>query len=190
MRVHGLAGRYAHALYGAASKANQLQGLQAELAEVQQLTAGSSMARLFQDPFVNRATKSATVSEVLTKSGFSPIVVNFYKALAENARLNNVKEILTAFDTIMAADLGLVDTTSHPLSYANQARLTQAITRRFLNESDVVKVNNVVDKQLLGGFVVEWDGKVVDLTLKRRVAEIDSLVKKTISETTMPPPGL
>ena len=46
---------------------------------------------------------AAAIQDVLTKQKYSPTMVNFFGALAENNRLPETAGVLTAFETLMSA---------------------------------------------------------------------------------------
>jgi F0F1-type ATP synthase delta subunit len=53
--------------------------------------------------------KQKYVSEILTKEKYSQEIVNFFRVLAENGRLNLTHKIINAFEDIIKAQRGQVD---------------------------------------------------------------------------------
>lgn len=78
---HGVAGRYAAALYMAAAKADKLGAVEGELAQVAALVAESKDFNEFiKDPSVPTGTKVEGLNAVLSKMGASDITKNFVGA--------------------------------------------------------------------------------------------------------------
>lgn len=60
---------------------------------------------------MSRGEKTAAIEETLTKQKYSPTVVNFFGALAENNRLPEYEEILSCFGELMSAHRNEVNCT-------------------------------------------------------------------------------
>ena len=78
---HGIAGRYAAALYMAAVKSDTLSKVENELSSVAQLMSESKdFSTFITDPSVPRNTKLDGLDAVLSKMGASEITKNFVGA--------------------------------------------------------------------------------------------------------------
>lgn len=78
---HGIAGRYAAALYMAAVKSDTLSKVESELSSVAQLMSESKdFSTFIADPSVPRNTKLDGLDAVLSKMGASEITKNFVGA--------------------------------------------------------------------------------------------------------------
>lgn len=64
---------------------------------------------LIENPVIDRVMKQKYVSELLSKEKYSQEVINFFKVLAENGRLNLTNKIINAFEDIIKAQRGQVD---------------------------------------------------------------------------------
>lgn len=59
------------------------------------------MQQFLENPTVGRDAKKEVVVSMLTKQKYSDIVVNFFKALADNGRLNDSLKVLNSFEQLM-----------------------------------------------------------------------------------------
>jgi F-type H+-transporting ATPase subunit O len=67
--VYGLAGRYANALYMAASKANSLDAVEKDLTELKKtMSTDAKFKRFVLDPSVARKTKSEAMAKAFASS--------------------------------------------------------------------------------------------------------------------------
>lgn len=109
IQVFGLDGRYATALYSAASKQKTLEAVEKDLINFQQsLKTDSKLKEYILNPTVQRTEKSKAIKEIATKIKLNPQTANLLQLLAENGRLKNYDGVANAFKTIMAAHRGEV----------------------------------------------------------------------------------
>merc|ERR1719461_2163659 len=88
IKVFGVEGRYAHALFAAAGKSKQLDKVESELNQVKDLlNKNDTLSGYCKDPTVNKMEKHDVVIQVLKDNKFSDLTVDFIGILAENNRL-------------------------------------------------------------------------------------------------------
>jgi F-type H+-transporting ATPase subunit O len=81
IRVYGLAGRYAHSLFAAASKKKELDTVDSELKIVKDMLASNQAFNDFcHDASLQRSEKSVGVKAIMKKGGFSPLTTDFMGA--------------------------------------------------------------------------------------------------------------
>lgn len=127
IQLFGLEGRYATALYTAATKLSQLDGAEKELLQVQ--TAMQQKPKLraaIISPIINRKLMETTLKEVGKLANLSAVTTNLLSLLAENGRLKKLDGVINAFKQLMAAHRGEVVCevkTARPLSDAQRKSL-------------------------------------------------------------------
>lgn len=57
--------------------------------------------QFLENPSVGRDAKKEVVVSMLSKQKYSDIIVNFFKAMADNGRLNNSLKVITSFEILM-----------------------------------------------------------------------------------------
>lgn len=76
--MYGLAGRYAHALFSAASKKKGLDAVDEELKIVQtMLHSNAAFSDFVHNPSLQRTEKAVGVKAIMAKGGFSPLTTDF-----------------------------------------------------------------------------------------------------------------
>ncbi|KAK2527179.1 Atp5o [Columba guinea] len=108
IQVYGLEGRYATALYSAASKQKKLDQIEKELSRVATLLKDPKLSSVVLNPHTKGTVKQKAVNDALAKEKMSPITVNLMNLLAENGRLRHTPDIVSAFGKIMSAYRGEV----------------------------------------------------------------------------------
>ena len=104
-------GRYASALYSAASKNKQLDKVEKDLIEVQGLLKTDVPFREFVlNPTLKKEAKREAMEVVASKKKTTEATKNLLVLMAENGRLSSLDGVATAFRTLMAAHRGEVST--------------------------------------------------------------------------------
>uniref|UniRef100_A0A3P8WF16 ATP synthase peripheral stalk subunit OSCP, mitochondrial n=1 Tax=Cynoglossus semilaevis TaxID=244447 RepID=A0A3P8WF16_CYNSE len=181
IQVYGVEGRYATALFSAASKQKKLDQVEQELVKVSAMIKDPKMSSIVLDPHIKRNIKMKTVSDALTKAKASPITLNLMNVLAENGRLNITGEVIAAFGKMMSSHRGEVlcsVTTAQPLDQANLAELKLALNG-FLQKGETIKLKIKSDPSILGGMIVSIGDRYVDMSTKTKIQKLSKLIRET-----------
>lgn len=109
LQVFGVEGRYAQALYSAATKMKTLENVEKDLIKFQStIKTDKKLKDFIRDPTYKREIKANALKAVGTKMTLQPATTNFLQTLAENGRLNKLDTVINAFKMIMAAHRGEV----------------------------------------------------------------------------------
>jgi F-type H+-transporting ATPase subunit delta len=173
VKSHGAARSYAKALHALARERSQAERIGAELAEVEQLVReDAELAHFFARPGVSAAAKRSAADEIAQRLGVGKLMRDFVGLVAAHGRGNLLPEIGDAYRALVDADLNRVRArvrTAVPLTEAEKtslaARLGTALGKH-------VTVNEVVDQNLLGGFVAEIGSLIVDGSLDGQLARL------------------
>lgn len=135
IQIFGLEGRYASALYSAATKLKQLESVEKELTEVQSaIKKNQRLKDVLISPIVARPVLIASLKDFAEKAKISSATSNLLQLLAENGRLKKIDGIVNAFKTIMAAHRGEVVcevTSARELDGGQRKNLEEALKVRF-----------------------------------------------------------
>ncbi|XP_005375755.1 PREDICTED: ATP synthase subunit O, mitochondrial [Chinchilla lanigera] len=182
VQVHGIEGRYATALYSAASKQNKLDQVEKELLRVAKLLKDPKVALSVLNPYVKRSIKVKSLNDITTKERFSPLTSNLMNLLAENGRLENTQGVISAFSTIMSVHRGEVPCTVTTASPLDQAALTEltAVLKSFLGQGQVLKLEAKTDPAIMGGMIVRIGEKYVDMSAKSKIQKLSKAMRETL----------
>ncbi|KAJ4946255.1 hypothetical protein JOQ06_023923 [Pogonophryne albipinna] len=179
--VYGVEGRYATALFSAASKQNILDQVEQELGKVSSLIKDPKVSSIVMNPHVKRSFKQKTFQDGLAKSKVSPITFNLINVLADNGRLTITADVITAYGKMMSAHRGEVSctvTTAQPLDAASLADLKVAL-KGFIQKHESIKLETKLDSTILGGMIVSIGDKYVDMSTKTKILKLTKLIKET-----------
>lgn len=176
-----VANSYAKALFELASAEDQVARIEADMEKVVSTVRGHlKLKEVLGDAQFPAATKRDILRQVFEES-VSPLVLNMVIMLVDAGRDRLLAEVATAFAEIAEAGTGAVTakvTTAVPLTDELRDELTAKLTAVAGKN---VSVREQVDPELLGGVVVEMSGKVLDGSVKTRLAEMKN---KLVAVTT------
>jgi len=183
VHVFGIEGRYAHALYSAASKEKKLDVVEKDIKDVQTLLKKDvKLAEFMANPVVKRNEKRDVLVAAFKKKNYSNVTVNLFASLADNGRLNKLNAVFGAFSKIMTAHRGEVlctVTTAKPLDQAYLTELRTAL-EAFIKKGEILQLETKVDPSLIGGMVVNIGDKYVDMSTATKIKTYTNLIKQAV----------
>ncbi|XP_017035754.1 ATP synthase subunit O, mitochondrial [Drosophila kikkawai] len=172
VQVFGLEGRYATALYSAASKLSQLDQVEKDLTALQATIKGDKKLREYvTSPIINKKVMATALKEASEKLRFAPATANLLGLLADNGRLKKLDTVINAYKTIMAAHRGEVVcevVSAKPLD-ASQSKQLEGALKSFLKGNQSLKITSRVDPSIIGGLIVSIGDKYVDMSIASKV---------------------
>jgi F-type H+-transporting ATPase subunit delta len=167
-----LARRYAKALFSLALERNLLDKTRGELHRFAALLEeNSEFADFFRSPENSRAAKREAVERAL-QDRYSALFFNFLLLIIQKGRYGIIAEIVRAFNdlydrhhrrgralaiTAVPMDTKIADDLRH--------RLSKSLSME-------VELENQVDPGILGGLVLNIDGKVMDGSIKHQLERL------------------
>ncbi|XP_017298790.1 ATP synthase subunit O, mitochondrial [Diaphorina citri] len=180
VQVFGTDGRYATALYSAATKLKQLDGVEKELISFQQALKTDVKFRDFVlDPTIQKSLKIEALKIVGQKKNFSAASINLLALLAENGKIKNIDGVINNFSIIMAAhrgDLPVEVITARPLEEADKSEL-QSTLKLFAKKGENILLTTKVDPSIIGGMIVSVGDKYVDMSVASKIKKYTDLLQ-------------
>ena len=176
--VAGVAGRYASALFDLAREQNAVSEVEQDLVKFQQLyDLSPDFQRLIRSPVIAADDQARALQSVLDKAGVGGLAKNFFALVAKNRRLFAAPDMVRAFLALAAKARGEVTAevaSAHPLTDA-QAEALKAALKASVGKD--VKLAAKVDPSLIGGLVVKLGSRMVDSSLKTKLANLSLSLK-------------
>jgi F-type H+-transporting ATPase subunit delta len=171
---------YAKALFELARERNQTDAIARELEAIAKLLdVEAELRAFFARPWVAATVKRNAAAELATRLGVSPLTRDFLALVAARGRTGHFRAIVAAFGELQDGAAGRARArvrTAMPLSATERASLSERLGRVL--EGRQVVLEEVVDRDLLGGFVAEIGSLLVDGSLNGQLARLrDRLVK-------------
>ncbi len=175
----GIAQRYAAALFDLAREAGALAALDADAGALgQALAASADLRDLIASPVYSREDQAAATAAVAAKMGLHALTANTLALMAAKRRLFVLPQLVVQVQALIAAERGEVTAevaTPVALSEA-QARALAAALAASVGKN--VMLNVTVDESLIGGLVVRVGSKMIDTSVKARLAQLQNAMKE------------
>ncbi len=175
----GIAARYATAVFELAKEGGALEALESDVDVLQGMLAESADFReLISSPIYSRDAQGAAVTAIAKKAGLTDTVANTLALMASKRRLFVLPQLTRALRERIAAEKGEVtaDVTSAKALTQAQADKLAAALKAVVGKD--VKMNTSVDEELIGGLVVKVGSKMIDTSIRSRLAALQNVMKE------------
>jgi F-type H+-transporting ATPase subunit delta len=170
----GVARSYGKALFELATERNQVDAIGRELdAVAAQFASEPQLHAFFARPWVTSAAKRNVAVELATRLQVSKLTQDFLALVAAHGRADHLEAIVAAYRGLQDEAAGRVRArvrTAVPLTDADRSALAGRLSRALGGKQVVLE--EVADRELLGGFVAEVGSLLVDASLDGQLARM------------------
>ena len=175
--------RYSNALYGIAIDKNIQNKIYEESKELLDIfSKNNDFENLFKSPLLNKKKQVEVVSELFSDKKDNKIVVSkdlfgLIVLLAKNSRLNIFQEVLKRFMQLHTSDnkeVKVYVTSVIKLSDNLEDQLKKTLSK---NGKMKVKVINLIDKDLLGGLIIQIGSNLIDTSIRSKLNKVKNVMK-------------
>ncbi len=170
--MSAVARRYAKALFELAAEPGSREQIARELELLRGVVASAELAPMWNNPRLTAEQRRALVAALQRELQLSELLGRFLHCLADAKRLRELPSIEQAFEQLFDESLRrtrAVFRSALPLDETTLDRLRARFTA--LTEKEVL-VRTEVDPELLGGIVVEVEGKIFDGSVRTQLARM------------------
>jgi F-type H+-transporting ATPase subunit delta len=163
---------YAEALFEAALERDELEAVLGELREFSNALEESEELRLFFYGGQIPEREKRRAIDALTE-GMALSTRNFLKILSDNGREEILDEVLLRYEGLVKEHLGRVEvevTTAVELTDDELDRIKERLARSL--EGREVILQTSVDPNILGGAVFRFGGRMIDSSVRGRLASL------------------
>lgn len=204
----GLAGKYASAAFSAALKKKSilsssstlhnpiltrrecssatLKQVETDLRGVHDsIKSEPSINEFLANPILSHKARAEGIDALLKKSspkGASDITKNLFEVLAENGRLYETEHVIADFLELVAANKGEIKvtiTSAQPLDKDLLKRLEDSLKQSSIAKNGTLVIESKVNEAILGGLVVDFGDKTVDLSVQSRVNQLNGSLQRS-----------
>ena len=175
----GVAGRYALAVFDLVKESKSLKALEADVAALESaLGASSDFRALIASPVYSREDQAQAVAALASKMKLSGVLANTLGLMASNRRLFVLPQMLGSLRAMIADEKGEVTaevSAAAELSAAQASKLAATLKKSVGKD---VKLNIAVDESLIGGLVVKVGSKMIDTSIRSKLATLQNAMKE------------
>ena len=179
LTITGLAGRYAIALFDLGAEAKALKKIAQDVATLSALLEESAdLKGLTLNPVFSSEEKGRAIAAVIKAAGLDKLVANFVGVVANNGRLDHLENIISEFNRILSHHNGEVNASVVTAQKLTKAQLDALKKKLKSMVGSDVTVDTDVDDKLLGGMIVKIGSRMIDSSLKTKLANLEESMKE------------
>ena len=175
----GIAQRYASAVFEIAKEAKNVKEIEGDLDNLAQALADSDDFRnLIHSPIYTRDQQGAAITAIAKKMGLSGTMTNTLALMATKRRLFVVPQLVKALRELIAEDKGEVTaevTSAKALTKAQSDKLAKTLKAQTGKD---VSLQATVDESLIGGLIVKVGSKMIDTSIRSKLANLQNAMKE------------
>ncbi|XP_045467444.1 ATP synthase subunit O, mitochondrial [Harmonia axyridis] len=183
IQIFGTEGRYATALYSAATKQKALPAVEKDLTKLQDALKNEPKFKEFVlNPIIERNVKADIVKAISKDISLAPQSSILLQVLAENGHMKNLGGVINAFKTIMAAHRGEVTcevVTAKALDASQKSKL-EGVLKSFVKPNETIHLTAKVDPSIIGGMIVSIGDRYADMSVARKLKKYTDLISATV----------
>jgi F-type H+-transporting ATPase subunit delta len=168
-----LASRYAKSLVGLALEKGELEKVFADMQWLQEVIKGSrDFANLLRSPII-KGDKKEKIVEAIIGGRVTNMTSLFLRLLIAKGRESNLPEIITSFISQYKEYKNI-----HPVKLTTASPINENLKKAIIDQikrtSDMqnIELETVVNKDLIGGFVLEAGDKLIDASIAYDLKQI------------------
>jgi len=175
--VSKIAEPYASALLGLAESNNCRDEITYDISDLLTLISpGSELDDYLGSPIINNSKKKELLTNVM-ESKLNSITLKFLLFLIDRRRISYLKAIGEKFLELVWAAEGIKFVSMQtviPLSYEQEEKLVDKL-KSVTNFKEIYLIRKL-NKDILGGMILQIDSQLIDMSLKGRLKQISTLI--------------
>ncbi len=176
---HGIAGRYATALFELAKETKKLSAVEKDLASLGATIEGSSALQdVIASPVHTREEQGGVMAAVAKKLKLSPNVANTIALMASKRRLFALPAMIASVSALIAEEKGEVTadvTSAKKLTAAQSKKLAETLKKKFGKD---ITISATVDESIIGGLVVRVGSQMIDTSIATKLSKLQNAMKE------------
>ena len=178
MRVGQIAVRYAKALFQSAKEQNALDGVRADMELLLNAAEGIQDIRsLFESPIIDSGRKAAILTEIF-RPQMSRLGLDFITMVAGNKREEFLPAMARHYISLYKEEKGIMVATvssAAGLDPQGAEQIREMIKAAFKSE---IELEQEIKEELIGGFVLRVEDKMLDASVRGKLARIKKELQK------------
>ena len=170
MRKIKIAKRYAKAFIHDEMDKEKIESLTDELKSlVLSIESDEKIKEFFVSPVNSKDVKIKAMRDIKDKLGFSSYILSLIEILIKNNRMDIISEVFEQLQEVSDKIHGRIRvklTTAYEPSVKDIEEMSHRISDYFGCKAIVERH---IDKSIIGGFMLEGEGKLIDMSVKRQI---------------------
>ena len=166
---------YAQAIYDLAKEENKIDIINECFIVVNKSIENNDFMELLSSPKLTKEEKKNILTKVYGK--LDSLFLDFMYVLIDNNRINRISYIYDYYNQLIKIEHNILHIEAYSVKELTKTQIDNL--RKTLSSyynGKTLEIENIVDPKLIGGVRIECNGKTLDVTLKKSLANMkDSL---------------
>lgn len=166
---------YAQAIYDLAKEENKIDIINECFIVVNKSIEDNDFMELLSSPKITKEEKKNILTKVYGK--LDSLFLDFMYVLIDNNRINRISYIYDYYNQLIKIEHNILHIEAYSVKELTKTQIDNL--RKTLSsyyDGKTLEIENIVDPKLIGGVRIECNGKTLDVTLKKSLANMkDSL---------------
>tara|TARA_R100001530_G_scaffold134901_1_gene110788 strand:+ start:294 stop:860 length:567 start_codon:yes stop_codon:yes gene_type:complete len=175
----GIAARYATAIFEIARDNNDLDSLESGVTDLgDALNDSADLRELIQSPIYSRDAQGKAITAIADKMQLPKVLKSSLGLMADKRRLFVLPQLMGQLRALIADNKGEVTadvTSAKALTKTQETKLAKVLSAQAGKD---VKLNTAVDETLIGGLIVKVGSKMIDTSVKAKLASLQNVMKE------------
>ena len=181
MSVTRIASRYAKSLLDLAIEENRVDQVLSDVKAFKKATENRDFYLLLKSPIIN-ASKKGSIIKTIFEDKFDKMTIGFINIILNKGRESHLPEITEQF-ILQHKKYNHVSTvkvtTAAPLQEAALAKIKEQLVGSSATD-DKVELITLVNPDIIGGFVIEFDDKLYDASVAHKLEKLKKEFSKNL----------
>jgi len=174
-----IAARYATAVFELSRDGGGLPALEADIEALDGALKDSAEFRaLISSPVYSREEQARAVAAIAPGLGLSATTANALQLMAGKRRLFVLPQMVSALRDMIAEAKGEVTADVTAAQALTKAQADKLVKTLSASVGKTVKLNMAVDESLIGGLVVKVGSKMIDTSIRSKLAQLQNAMKE------------
>ncbi len=174
-----IATRYAKSVLDLAEEQGKLPAIKADFEQLKEAFKNRDLYLMARSPII-KADQKMDVFRAIFEGKIDALTLTFIEVLTHKGRENILPEVVEAFFDQYRQKMGILSVTMTTAVPADEAILASAKAKILSSgiSATQVDIQNIVNPDILGGFQLEYDGKVYDASVATHLRNLKQNLRK------------
>ena len=179
--INQVARRYAEALFELAEENDILSDMYTEIFDLKNIIKeNNGLYDVLRSPFVKSDEKKQVIDAIFGGQ-VSEYGLNFLKVLVDNQRITELEGIVAAYRGLFNDKNGIAEGTVTTVVALESEKILELEQKLSAIYNKKVKLENIIDKDILGGVLVRIGNEEIDGSVKSRLNDLKNSLSNLIS---------